>query len=319
MLSKYLDPKNDFAFKRVFGSERNKDILIHFLNDMIVFENNAKVAEVQFLKTVQDPEIAAKKTSLVDVMCTDQNGNHFIVEMQVAKEKGFEKRAQYYAAKAYGGQLNAGELYDKLCSVYFLAITNFVIFENHDRVKTDHAILDRESYAHELKDLQFTFVELPKFKKGIHELTTIFDKWCYFFKYADETYEKDLSEIAGCDTVIFKAYEEVNKLGWSEAERNTYEQMIKYERDAQAIIEQQIDEAWETGKAEGIAQGIAQGISQGKAEGREEGRAEGEKAAALRIARQLKANGLSDMLICEATGLSLRDLDDLKMTETIGG
>ena len=108
MLSKYLDPKNDFAFKRVFGSERNKDILIHFLNDMIVFENNAKVAEVQFLKTVQDPEIAAKKTSLVDVMCTDQNGNHFIVEMQVAKEKGFEKRAQYYAAKAYGGQLNAG-------------------------------------------------------------------------------------------------------------------------------------------------------------------------------------------------------------------
>ena len=91
MLSKFLDPKNDVAFKKIFGTEKNKDILIHFLNDMITFKDSGKIVDVTFLKTNQDPEIAAKKTSLVDILCKDEKGSLYIVEMQVAKEKGFEK------------------------------------------------------------------------------------------------------------------------------------------------------------------------------------------------------------------------------------
>src|SRR5262245_22961814 len=101
MLHKFLDPKNDIAFKKIFETEKNKDILIHFLNDMITFKEGEKIKEVTFLKTVQDPETAAKKTSIVDILCRDEKENIYIVEMQVAKEKGFEKRAQYYASKAY--------------------------------------------------------------------------------------------------------------------------------------------------------------------------------------------------------------------------
>ena len=100
-LGKFLDPKNDFAFKRIFGSARNKGILVHFINDMLRFTGDNAVVEVVLLKTIQDPEIASKKQSLVDVLCTDQKGSQYIIEMQVAKTKGFEKRAQYYAAKAY--------------------------------------------------------------------------------------------------------------------------------------------------------------------------------------------------------------------------
>ena len=112
MLTKFLDPKNDVAFRRIFGTERNKDILIDFLNDMITFKEKATITDVTFLKTIQDPEVAARKTSVVDVLCTDQNGHTYVVEMQVAKEKGFEKRAQYYAAKAYASQLKvAGKYY----------------------------------------------------------------------------------------------------------------------------------------------------------------------------------------------------------------
>src|SRR5580698_4202510 len=114
MLSKFLDPKNDVAFRKIFGSERNKDILIHFLNDMIIFKEAAPIEDVTFLKTIQDPEISAKKTSIVDILCKDIKGNQYIVEMQVAKEKGFEKRAQYYAAKAYISQANAGGEYHNL-------------------------------------------------------------------------------------------------------------------------------------------------------------------------------------------------------------
>ena len=96
MLSKFLDPKNDVAFRKIFGTEKNKDILIHFLNDMITFKEKGPIKEVTFLKTIQDPETAAQKTSIVDILCKDKKGNTYIVEMQVAKEKGFEKRAQYY-------------------------------------------------------------------------------------------------------------------------------------------------------------------------------------------------------------------------------
>ena len=67
MISKFLDPKNDIAFKKIFGSEKNKDILIHFLNDMVQFDEGFPIQDVTFLKTVQDPDIAAKKTSMVDV------------------------------------------------------------------------------------------------------------------------------------------------------------------------------------------------------------------------------------------------------------
>src|SRR5205809_421719 len=89
LLTKFLNPKNDYAFKRIFGTPKNQDILIHFLNDMLGFTNDKRIQSVTFLKTAQDPEIAAAKQSSVDVMCTDELGRQYIVEMQVAKGKGF--------------------------------------------------------------------------------------------------------------------------------------------------------------------------------------------------------------------------------------
>ena len=134
MLYKFLDPKNDIAFKKIFGTEKNKDILIHFLNDMIKFKEKGHIINVTFLKTVQDPETAAKKTSIVDILCRDEKGHTYIVEMQVAKEKGFEKRAQYYASKAYISQSHIGGEYHDLKEVIFLAISDFIMFPHKKRV-----------------------------------------------------------------------------------------------------------------------------------------------------------------------------------------
>ena len=100
-LSKFLDPKNDIAFRKVFGSEKHKDIVIHFINDILELKGNDQIENVEFLSPIQNPEIASKKQSIVDVLCKAKNGIQIIVEMQVAPTKGFEKRAQYYAAKAY--------------------------------------------------------------------------------------------------------------------------------------------------------------------------------------------------------------------------
>src|ERR1700722_13146113 len=118
--AKFLDPKNDFAFKKIFGSEKHQDILIHFLNDMLDFKESKKITKVTFLKTTQNPEIASKKQSIVDVLCHDEQGAQYIVEMQVAHSTGFEKRAQFYAARAYASQMNQGEAYHELKEIIFL-------------------------------------------------------------------------------------------------------------------------------------------------------------------------------------------------------
>src|SRR6185437_10820901 len=109
----------------------------HFLNDMLEFKKGEQIKSVSFLKPIQDPEVAAKKQSIVDVLCEDEQGRQYIVEMQVAKVRGFEKRAQYYAAKAYTRQLNIGETYARLKEIIFLAITDFVMFPDKPSYKSD--------------------------------------------------------------------------------------------------------------------------------------------------------------------------------------
>ena len=280
MLTKFLDPKNDFAFKRIFGTEKNKDILIHFLNDMLTFKDRALIQDVTFLKTIQDPETASKKTSIVDILCKDEKDNRYIVEMQVAKEKGFEKRAQYYASKAYISQAHAGGEYHNLKEVIFLAIAEFIMFPKKKHWKSEHVILDKDSYEHDLKDFSFTFLELPKFQKSIDELSTISDKWMYFFKNAEETTESDLEKLVGKDMIIERAYDELDRFHWNEEELLTYDQAEKYEGAYIASMAQKYDE------------GLEKGLEKGREEGIE------------KVARNMLSKGIDVEIIASVTGLT---------------
>lgn len=283
IVNKFLDPKNDVAFKHVFGKEKNKDILIPFLNTVLNYEGSAQISDVKFVKTSQDPEIASKKQSIIDVLCTDQTGRQIIVEMQVAHTDGFEERAQYYAAKAYSSQLNKGEDYSKLKEVIFIAITDYMMFPDKKACKSNHIILDKENGDHDLKAFSFTFIELPKFNKCLHELETIMDKWMYFFKNAKQTTEKDLEKIIGSDDIIDRAYEELNRFSWSEPELNFYEQQEKRERDSRAIL-----------KAS-----------------REEGHKEGRVEEKLAIAKNMLKLGMSFDDISKCTGIEEQELQNL--------
>jgi predicted transposase/invertase (TIGR01784 family) len=258
MLSKFLDPKNDYAFKQIFGTEKNQDILIHFINDIMGFKDAEQVESVEFLKPSQDPEIASKKQSIVDVLCKDASGRQFIIEMQVARTQGFEKRAQYYASRAYSRQLIAGDDYTELKEIIFIAITDFPMFPDKVSGHSTHVILDKETHDHNLKDFSFTFLELTKYNKTIDELDNLIEKWAYFFKHAEETTEADLARIVGSDQVIYRAYEALNRFSWTEIELNTYEQEEKRERDAQSILMNAKAEGKIEGKAEGKIEGIAQ-------------------------------------------------------------
>ena len=181
MIGKFLDPKNDFAFKSIFGTEKHKDILIHFINDMLGFVGENAIQTVSFLKTAQDPEIASQKQSLIDVLCTDSIGRQYIIEMQVVKTAGFEKRAQYYAAKIYWEKLQR-EDYAPLEEVILIVIADFLMFPDKKNYYSTHCLLNKETRARDLKDFSFSFLELPKFNKTIDELTNMIEKWAYFFK-----------------------------------------------------------------------------------------------------------------------------------------
>ncbi|WP_341813912.1 Rpn family recombination-promoting nuclease/putative transposase [Wolbachia endosymbiont (group A) of Lasioglossum villosulum] len=294
--SKFLDPKNDVSFKRIFGTEKNKDILIHFLNDILGFTGKNEIKDIEFLSTIQDPDIAAKKQSIVDVLCRDSTGAQYICEMQVAKTKGFEKRAQYYAAKAYSRQADKGDQYHNLKEIIFIAIADCVLFPNKSEYKSKHTIRDEDTNEHDLKDFYFIFIELPKFPKNKEDqLENIVEKWVYFFRYADETSEEELEKIIGSDVIIKKAYEELNRFNWSEKEFIAYEQEIKRILDEQAVLAQKLDDATEKGREEGILIG------------HEKGR----KAEKIEVAKNLLKAGVSIDIIAQTTGLTVNEVKDL--------
>ena len=248
MITKFLDPKNDFAFKRIFGSKKHKNLLISFLNAVLESQISSPIQDLVFLKTVQEPEVVAKKQSIVDVLCQDEAGVQYIVEMQVAKYAGFEARAQYYASKAYIGQMEQGDQYHNLKEVIFLAIADYIVFPKKKAYKSEHCMLDRKTGENDLDKLFFTFVELPKFnaqlkasQRKLEELT-LEEKWYYFLIHAPVTTEQEL-EVLSSSLELKEAYKVLDYFSLNAAEVRTYEQSEKGMRDERAIREYSIKEA----------------------------------------------------------------------------
>ena len=291
-LSKFLDARNDIAFRRIFGTEKNKDILIHFLNDILGLTDDNKIKDVSFLSPIQDPVIASQKQSIVDVLCVDSTGIKTIIEMQVAKTTGFEKRAQYYAAKAYSSQADVGDQYHDLKGVIFIAIADFILFPNKLAYKSDHVTFDKMTFEHDLRDFSFTFIELPKFKKREDQLENIVEKWCYFFKHAGETSEEDLKKIIGSDLIIGRAYDELNQYNWSKEERLAYDQAKKRTDDYLSSLEEKLHEGIQIGEEKG------------------------EIKAKIAVAKNLLNAVVSSDIISQTTGLSFDKIKQLQAEKT---
>ena len=298
--SKFLNPKNDAAFRHTFGSERYKHVLILFINDMLGFEGKSKIEEVAFLPTIQDPEIASKKTSIVDVLCKDGKGVQYIIEMQIAEDKGFEKRALYYASKAYMRQLDKGvKEYTSLKEIIFIAITDYVVFPEKAAYKSDHIILDKATHEHDMKDIAFTFIELPKYSKDKSEkLTSRLEQWCRYFKYGDNTTEEEVEKIV--DPLIKEAYEAVNRFNWTEEELAAYDEALKREMDYRSQMQ--------TAEDRGVEKGIGIGIEKG----REEGLQQGIETRNIEIAKGMLKDGEPIEKIMKWTGLSAQAVENLK-------
>ncbi len=181
------DPKTDFVFQRIFGTEDHKTALLGFLNDILQLDDPHRITSVAMLPPEQRPKVSELKNSIVDVKCVDAAGTTYVVEMQVFNVEEFEKRVVYNVAKAYTNQLGVGFAYPELDDVIGITICNFELWPRkegpHVPMLSRWRMQEQESGVKGLPHLQFVFLELPKYAAG-HDPQTHVDKWAYFFREA---------------------------------------------------------------------------------------------------------------------------------------
>ncbi len=290
---KFADPKNDLAFKKIFGNENHKNILISFLNAVLDFKDEKVIVEVSLANPYQVPRIPDLKETILDIKATNRSGENFIVEMQKKDLGDFTKRSLYYTSKAYVEQLPSGKDYTVLNKVYFIGILNFNIFEN-ERYISRHLIINQETNKQDLSDFEFTFIELPKFTTELENLQTILDKWVYFIKNAS-----DLSMIPKQYENIeeFKeAFNIATQTSWGKKELEVYDYITLKEFDELNALR--------TAERKGIEKGIQKGIEKGIEKGMHQ-----EK---INIALNAIENNLDDKTITLLTGLSIKEVAELR-------
>ncbi len=251
----FADPKTDFVFKRIFGAEAHKDLLIALLNHLLELEGEHRILEVQHLSLEQHVAVPELKLSIVDVKCTDASGRRFVVEMQVLKVEGVEKRVVYNASKAYVMQLRNADEYPTLCNVVGVTICNFKLWpekDMNDRFKVPMLSRWRMQEQHGgekgLPQVQYAFLELPKYAAG-DDPQTLVDKWAYFFREA-----KNLNVVppALAEGPFREALEVTRRTAFTPEDWELYERAKMAEQDARGALAVARDEGVEEGELKGM-------------------------------------------------------------------
>lgn len=224
---KFVDIKNDIAFRKIFGNENRKEVLISFLNAVLRLDNDKKIVNVDILTPYQLPDIKGGKVTIVDVKAKDQNQKSYIVEMQVADVEGFDKRVLYYASKSYSSQIERGDQYENLNPTFFIGILDFEVMQNPSYLNR-HKITDVETGENFIKDIEFNFIELPKFNKKVTELTTTIEQWIFFIKNSEslEVIPENIN-----DEGLKFAYQDADKNNWTKEELEAYDYVLMREQD----------------------------------------------------------------------------------------
>jgi predicted transposase/invertase (TIGR01784 family) len=254
---KFVDIKNDIAFRKIFGNENKKEILISFLNAVLELPKGKKIKSIEIKNPYQLPEIKDLKSSILDVKVTDERNIWYIVEMQVEEPDGFDKRVQYYTAKQYASQIEVGEDYPKLKQVIFIGILNFKFFDGDDYL-TKHMIINQKTGKQELSDLEFNFIELPKFNEDKIKIETLIEKWIYFIKKAPNL---DVIPQNVTDEGLKHAYEDAEKHNWTKEELLAYDYASMRKADESSKTKRAVEKAIDQEKIDTVIEMFKLGIS----------------------------------------------------------
>lgn len=299
---KYINPFTDYGFKRLFGEEPNKDLLLDFLNELLK-DVEGNITEISYLPNEKLPISVGDRRAIFDIYCVNEYGERFIVEMQKAEQKFFKDRTVFYSTFPIQEQArNKGKLWDfNLKTIYTIGILDFV-FEESDPNKFRHDVklTEQETKVVFYDKLNYIYLEMPKFNKSATELNSRFDKWMFVLKNLPklERIPPQLKE-----KIFLKLFKtaEIAKLNPDEFKR--YEESVNAYRD---IINIQ-NRSFEKGKKKGLKKGFKKGRKEGREEGRKEGLQEGIKKVAINMLN----NGVPIDVIVASTGLSEKEIKSL--------
>ncbi|MBD8042118.1 PD-(D/E)XK nuclease family transposase [Phocaeicola sp. Sa1CVN1] len=300
---RYVNPYTDFGFKKLFGTEINKDLLISFINSLL--HGKEVVKDLTYLNTEHLGTGEADRKAVFDVYCENEKGEKILVEMQRGEQQFFKDRSLYYATFPIREQGQKGEWDYRLKAVYVIGILNFTFDEQSD-----------DFYHHEVKlmdtrtkevfydKLTFIYLEMPKFNKSEEELNGMFEKWLFVLRNLSRLMERPKALQERIFTKLFEAAEIAK---FTKTEYDSYEESLKTYRDWKNTI----DTAELKGEKKGFKKGEKIGIEKGRKEGLEKGRKEGAKEKAIEIAKQLKAESVPVGIIIKCSGLSEEEINSL--------
>ena len=292
MKGKYLNPKADLTFKKVFGE--HPDLVMSLLNALLPLDEGKQIEHVEYLTPEMVPDNPGKKNSIVDVRCRETGGRHFIVEMQMNWNNEFQRRVILNAAKAVVKQLDKNEDYTLIQPVYALNLINDTGFESGpDEFYHDYAIVNVAHTDRIIEGLRFVFVELPKFKPQTIAERKMAVLWLRFLTEIDKDTEEAPAELLE-NPETSKALKILEKSAYNEA------QLYAYERFWDAVTTERVN--LESHYKKGLAEGKAIAEAKWAAKINEK---------TFEIARKMKANGLSAEIIAKTTGLTADEITKL--------
>ena len=312
--SKYIDLMVDWSFKKIFGTEVNKDILIEFLK--VIFPQHA-ISDITYVPTEQLGIMEDDRKAIFDVLCRTMDGKTFLVEMQRGYQKHFFERALFYTSfpimkqgkKALAEEARGNRPWDfSLDGVFFLGILNFK-YEDDEMTEHRYRLLEATSKKLMTDKLEFVFVEVEKFDKGEDELETDLDKWLYLLKNMSNLLRRP-ERLR--DRIFTKLFDVAELAQLDDKDRTNYIKAMNTERDTY----NQIEYARETGREEGHKVGKEEGLKEGKEEGIKEGREEGAKQKSFDIAKRMLEKGIETETISELTGLTEKEISELDRTKS---
>lgn len=273
-----INPRVDYAFKKLFGTEENKDLLIGFINAVVSEQD--QVVDLELKNPYNPKNFKNDKISIFDIKAQDKKGTWFNIEMQMLDQEYYAQRAMYYWARLYVSQLSSGINYDKLTKTIGINILNFDCLDEekyHNVYKLKNIETEKEIINH----LEIHFIELEKYD---NKLSTLMDRWVNFLKKADEYSKSKLPKELEEVPTIKKALEALETMYLTEEERELYEGRLKWIRDEQIAI------------------------ASAEKRGREEGMKEGVEKRNIEIAKNMLESGMEIDLVAKITGVSIEEI-----------
>ena len=297
LLGTYINPFTDFGFKKLFGSEESKPLLMSFLNDLLPIET--PIIALEFRNVEKLGLLVDDRKAIFDIYCHDKEGNHFIVELQRAEQKNFQDRAIYYSSFLVQEQAEKGAWDFELTPIYFIGILDFSLPSfNDDHYLHFGQITDIYTKKVMYEKLNLIYIEMDKFKKTESELSNHLDWWLYFLREL-VTFNEVPNKFQ--DDIISQAFDIAKVSNMTRENRHQYELSLKYYRDFINVL----NTAERKGIKIGFEQGIEQGIEQGKND------------IAIKVAIKMLKKKNDIGLVAELTDLSQQAVHNLKIKHNL--